>query len=155
MKRTEVREKVAKAQRGKPKPWAGGRGANHHAWKGGRVVEKRSGYVRVRRGSEYILEHRDIIEKHIGRKLKSWEVVHHLNGDTGDNRIENLEILTQSQHTAIRNKENKRKWPQGDPPLCGCGCGKRTQESKRYPGVWNSFICGHHGHKRDKERAGT
>ena len=42
--------------------------------------------------------HRYLYEQHLGRKLTRYEVVHHINGDITDNRIENLQLMTLSEH---------------------------------------------------------
>lgn len=60
-------------------------------------------------GTERQLQHRQVMEEHLGRKLKKHENVHHLNGQRADNRIGNLEIWSTSQPSGQRI-EDKTAW---------------------------------------------
>ena len=61
------------------------------------------GYVMV--GNKF--EHRIIMEKKLGRKLKSEEHIHHIDSNRANNAIDNLAILTNSEHAKIHYKLNR------------------------------------------------
>lgn len=60
-------------------------------------------------GSRFIMEHRLVMEQKIGRRLKTNEHVHHINGIRDDNRPENLEILDASTHAYVSHKQGVQK----------------------------------------------
>lgn len=57
-------------------------------------------YIRCRDGSE-VAYYRAVMEAHLRRHLRSDEQIHHINGDCGDDRLENLCVLTAEEHGRI------------------------------------------------------
>lgn len=88
-------------------------GPKHHNWSGG--FSKNSNYTTILVGSGiYRPIHIILVEWYLGRRLEKDECVHHCNGNTKDNRLENLELMTRVEHSRVHchqlhGTEAKRK----------------------------------------------
>lgn len=88
---------------------SGERSAN---WKGGRKATQKGYVVVLKKGHRradangYVMEHILVFENATGIEVPANCVVHHLNGNKADNRIENLCLMEFGAHTTYHN--NKR-----------------------------------------------
>lgn len=65
-------------------------------WKGGKYLGE---YIRIINDEDKVVqEHRNIVEKNIGRKLKQCEIIHHIDENKKNNNIYNLIILDRKEH---------------------------------------------------------
>lgn len=79
-----------------------------------------NGYRSISIDGKNVLEHRHVMEQHIGRTLLPNETVHHKNGNRQDNSIENLELWT-SNHPSGQRVSDLLKWAHDIIELYGDG----------------------------------
>lgn len=108
------------------------RGRRHHLWNGGRK-RNRAGYILVQapdhpRADEggYVMEHIVLAERAIGKPLPDGAVIHHVNGNPGDNRSENLVICEdQGYHNLVEQRTRALR-------ACGRAGWLRCKRCKEY-----------------------
>lgn len=84
-------------------------GSNHPRWSGGHRVKHGYVLVHLEKGdpmramadrSGWVLEHRLVVARLLGRLLQQGEIVHHINGIKSDNRDSNLQLLVEKKHNS-------------------------------------------------------
>lgn len=85
-----------------------GRGSGNGMYNGGQCFNKALGRWMADDGTGvFITRARLIMQEHLGRALDPDEIVHHLNGNPVDDRIENLRIVSRAGHMRIHRPCNQ------------------------------------------------
>ncbi len=97
-------------------------GSKNPNWKGGNWTTDGYIIVQVKLGdffypmaqkNGYVLEHRLVMAKHLGRCLQPWEMVHHKDGIRNHNEYTNLEISTVGSHIREHSKGYRDGYAKG------------------------------------------
>jgi hypothetical protein len=85
------------------------------------IASNRAGYLYSQDPNDYKItgnrsrrnmEHISVIEKELGRKVNSKiEIVHHINGNKTDNRIDNLILVSKKEHGTIHKQLEQLIYP--------------------------------------------
>lgn len=121
-------------------------GPGAHNYNGGLHRRKSDGRLEIMcRDGTHVMFYRAVMEAHLKRRLRSDEQVHHLNGDCTDDRLENLQLISASEHTklhavpAVRrrwDRVRKYAWSTEYPACTECGTTER-----RYVGQGRCSSC--------------
>lgn len=103
-------------------------------YNGGRTTSR--GYVLIKMPEHhaanpngYVPEHRYVMEEHLGRPLRRDEQVHHRDGNKANNAIENLQIVTPSEHTLLHHPPLNR-WSLNYDQCIVCGKHDRPHDGR-------------------------
>lgn len=75
----------------------------------------KNGYYYIQRKKKKYKRSRIFMQLFLGKKLESWELVHHKDGNKTNDSIDNLQVLNCSEHNAQHHNYNNKK-PEGWKP---------------------------------------
>ncbi len=79
-------------------------GENNPKWNGGKSLSYGYRVVLVnKKEPRYHFEHRVLMENILGRKLLNTEVLHHVDGDKLNNNLDNLQLMSRSEHSKFHS----------------------------------------------------
>jgi hypothetical protein len=133
-------------------------------WRDGPFRINSEGRCLVQGHGRYYAWARIVVENNLGRELSRGEVVHHINGDPSDDRIENLQVTDPQGHLdEHRASYYERMRKPRETRICPV-CGTEFEVLASRPNRFCSTACGHksrhvthckHGHPRTPETTHT
>ena len=96
----------------------------------------------------YVYEHIYIAEKYLDRAIRDDEIVHHLDGNKSNNRVENLLVISESQHAKLHN------WIDKGAPFEESG-GEQGMNSGKPKSISTCEVCGVTLQKRQEKYCST
>ena len=121
---------VSKSRYGKRNSrWTGGVISDGH----GRTLVYKPDHPYPSNYGTHVYRYRLVVEESIGRYLLPSEIVHHKNGDHTDDRIENLQVVSQSEHAKIHMAERLSRnggWSFSHEKCLSCGTKDHKHEGK-------------------------
>ena len=79
-----------------PNPWKASMKEGHPRWKplfSTRIGSMGYTQIKIPGRRRWAYEHRYVMEKHLGRELLPYEIVHHIDGNKQNNSISNLQVV--------------------------------------------------------------
>lgn len=115
------------------------KGAGNPKWRGG-TVRQVSGYIYEYAPDHphatddgYVMQHRLVVERSIGRVIDPVEQVHHINHVRDDNRLENLRLMADVHEHRVHHAYY-------EPAPCGT-CGTEVLRSAAHRRRWSRAFC--------------
>lgn len=131
------------------------KGKNHWNYGDGTKINDK-GYRLVKKpdhphanSSGYVYEHRLVYEEYHRCCLLRYADIHHINGNRLDNRIENLQPLSHSQHLSVTFKKDMSDRTCSE---CGNSTTYKVKDSPAWYKKADGFICGKCYHRAIKRR---
>lgn len=114
------------------------------------------GYRVFSRNGKNVYEHRDVMEKHLGRKLETFEIVHHIDRNKLNNLLENLEIVCKADHNRHHYFSNPKKIEYWKKNIMSKGVQARIciqtkiPEATREGIIWRRYYIDKHGKRKTR-----
>lgn len=122
-------------------------------WKGGMFPDSRGYMMMLKPGHPnsdskgYIYVHRWVMSEFLGRPLEEGEEVHHIDKNIKNNDISNLQLLSNSEHSSLTNRDRERKLKDRSGDFCSeCGSSETKEQNGRphwlfHPITKKPYVC--------------